>query len=117
MARPKKARTLDRRVSVRVSEQTYEAYERIAAAFDLPVGQLLRQVLTLEVAELDPLVSALRQSNRQTPFARVTGPVGITEEALVAQVREGGATGGGLTARLRREAQRQDALSRPKLTR
>lgn len=116
MARPKKAKTLDRRVSVRVSEQTYASYERIAAAFDVPVGQLLRQVLTLEVGELDSLVAALQQHNERTPFALYTGPVGITEGALIAQAREGGATGGSLTARLRREAQRQVALARPTLT-
>ena len=52
MARPKKDKTFDRRVSVRLSDQTYAAYERIAASFDIPVGQLMRQILTLEVPEL-----------------------------------------------------------------
>ena len=57
MARPKKTQTLDRRLSIRVSEQTYDAYERIAAAFDVPVGQLLRQILTLEVEELEERIA------------------------------------------------------------
>lgn len=107
MARPKKAKTLDRRLSVRVSAETHAVYERIAAALDVPVGQLLRQVLTLEVAELETLVSALQQGQGRTPFAHYSGPVGVTEEALVTRMREGGATGGGLTTRLRQEALRQ----------
>ena len=115
MARPKKEKTLDRRVSVRVSAETHAAYERIAAAFDVPVGQLLRQVLTLEVAELETLVAALRQGQGAAPFAPYSGPVGVTEETLIARMREGGAARGGLTARLRQEAQRQAAQSFPTL--
>ena len=107
MARPKKEKTFDRRVSVRVSAETHAAYERIAAAFGVPVGQLLRQVLTLEVAELETLVAALRQGQDRAPFVAYSSPIGVTEETLIARMREGGATGGGLTARLRQEAQRQ----------
>lgn len=116
MARPKKAQTLDRRVSVRVSEQTYEAYERIAAAFEVPVGQLLRQVLTLEVEELELVVSALQRSARGERFATLPSPANIEQQALIAHLRENNTlTGGGLTARLRQEAMRQQVMQRPAL--
>ena len=115
MARPKKAKTLDRRVSVRMNEQTHAAYERIAGALDVPVGQLLRQVLTQEVAELELLVSALQGRGGRPPFALYSGPVNVTESDLVARIREGGALGGGLTARLRQEAVRQQGVGQPKL--
>lgn len=116
MARPKKARTLDRRISVRVSEETHEAYERVATAFQIPVGQLLRQVLSLEVAELELLVKALQAQQSERSFALYGRRISIGETELIAQMREGGAIGGGLTARLRQEALRQAAPSRPTLT-
>ena len=104
MARPKKAQTLDRRLSVRVSEQTYDAYERIAAAFDVPVGQLLRQILTLEVDELELLVSALQQSQSGRAFAQYAGPVKATELAISGTPHDTAAIGGGFIKRLRQEA-------------
>ena len=117
MARPKKAKTLDRRVSVRLNEQTYAAYERVAAAFDIPVGQLLRQVLALEVQELELVVAALQRHARGERFATLPAPLTISQQELIANIRETNtATGGGLTARLRAEAARQQGSARPMLT-
>ena len=104
MARPKKTQTLDRRLSVRVSGQTYDAYERIAAAFDVPVGQLLRQILTLEVDELEVLVSALQQRQPGRAFAQYAGPVKATELTTSGTLHDTAAIGGGFIKRLRQEA-------------
>jgi len=104
MARPKKAQTLDRRLSVRVSEQTYDAYERMAATFEVPVGQLLRQILTLEVAELEVLVSAMQQSQSGRAFAQYVGPVRATELVASGSLHGNEAIGGGFVKRLRQEA-------------
>jgi hypothetical protein len=103
MARPKKEKTLDRRVSVRLSDETYAAYERMAEAFDVPVGQLMRQILTLEVPELEELVTALSQWTNGVPFAVYQGPVGIGEQALFRQNSERG----GFAERLRYQAAMQ----------
>ena len=99
MARPKKEKTLDRRVSVRLSDETYVAYERIAAAFDVPVGQLIRQILTLEAGELGVLVSALQRHSQGDRFGTLPRPVGVSEREFVTQLRRGG-----FTERLRQEA-------------
>ena len=91
MGRPRKASTLDRRASVRLSDQTYEAYEEIAQLVGVLTGQLMRQVLTLEAQELRTLVAGLQQSSPETrPFVEADGALGIGR-------------GGGLSQRLRRE--------------
>ena len=113
MARPKKAQTLERRLSIRVSEETYDAYERIAAVFDVPVGQLLRQILTLEVAELELLVSALQQSQTSRPFAQYAGPVRATALAATPSLHHDETIGGGFTKRLRQEAATHLEPARP----
>ena len=100
MVRPKKAKTLDRRVSVRLNDETYAAYERIAQSFDIPVGQLMRQILTLEVDELEELVAVLGQATRGVPFAAYQGPPGVGERELFRQT----AQRGGFTERLRHQA-------------
>jgi hypothetical protein len=87
-----------------VSEQTYDAYERIAAAFDVPVGQLLRQILTLEVDELEVLVAALQQSQSGRAFAQFAGPVKATGLATRGTLHDSAAIGGGFIKRLRQEA-------------
>src|SRR5689334_19162202 len=100
MARPKKDKTLDRRVSVRLSDQTYDGYERIAASFDIPVGQLMRQILTLEVLELEELIAILQQRARGVPFAPYHGQVGASARERFLQASESG----GFTERLRHQA-------------
>jgi hypothetical protein len=104
MARPKKAQALDRRLSVRVNGQTYNAYERIAAIFEVPVGQLLRQILTLEVDELEVLVSAMQQSQSGRAFAQYVGLVRATALAASGGLHGNEAIGGGFIKRLRQEA-------------
>jgi hypothetical protein len=103
MARPKKSKTLDRRVSVRLSDETYGAYERIAAALDVPVGQLMRQILTLEVPELEELVAALSQWTKGVPFAAYEGPAGAGPQELFRQTSQRG----GFAERLRYQAAMQ----------
>ncbi|MFN8516272.1 MAG: hypothetical protein U0232_27435 [Thermomicrobiales bacterium] len=103
MARPKKEKTLDRRVSVRLSAETYAAYEGIAAAFDVPVGQLMRQILTLEVPELQELVAALSQWTKGVPFAAYQGPVAANPQELFRQASQHG----GFAERLRYQAAMQ----------
>lgn len=109
MPRPKKAKTLDRRVSVRLSDETYAAYERIAQSFDVPVGQLMRQILTLEVAELEELVAVLGQWTSGVPFAAFQGVPRVPDQASFAQV----AQGGGFTDRLRQQAALQFRPDKP----
>ncbi len=109
MARPKKAKTLDKRLSIRVSDETYAAYEQIAAAFDVPVGQLLRQVLTLEVGELRIVVDALQRHARGNPFATLPHSIDLTQRGIPTPM-----TSGGFTARLRQEAIVQLGRVRPR---
>jgi hypothetical protein len=103
MARPKKEKTLDRRVSVRVSDETYAAYERMAEAFAVPVGQLMRQILTLEVPELEELVAALSQWTNGVPFAVYQGPIAAKPQEMVRQSSQHG----GFAERLRYQAAMQ----------
>jgi hypothetical protein len=100
MARPRKEKTLDRRVSVRLSEETAAAYERIAGAFDVPVGQLMRQILTLEVPELEELVAALSQWTSGVPFAAYQGPIAANPQELFRE----SSRHGGFAERLRSQA-------------
>lgn len=99
MGRPKKASTLDRRVSVRVSNQTYAAYEQIAAVFGVPVGQLLRQILTVELDQLEPVVAALQRLTAGDRFSTLPQPVGPAQRELLLRMEQGG-----FTDRLRQDA-------------
>jgi hypothetical protein len=90
MGRPRKANVLERRASVRLSAETYAAYEEVAQLVGVPAGQLMRQALALEAQELQALVAALLQSKLATrPFAEADGGRHLGH-------------GGGLTQRLRR---------------
>lgn len=103
MARPKKERTLERRVSVRLSDETYAAYERMATAFGVPVGQLMRQILTLEVPELEELVAVLSQWTNGVPFAVYQGPIAANPQEMFRQSSQHG----GFAERLRFQAAMQ----------
>ena len=91
MGRPKKADALDRRASVRLSDETYQAYEEIAQLIGVPAGQLMRQVLTLEAQELRVLIGAMQGRNPAArPFAEADSVFSMPY-------------GGGLSQHLRRE--------------
>jgi hypothetical protein len=115
MGRPKKAHTLDKRVSVRLSDQTYAAYEQIAAVFGVPVGQLLRQILTVELDQLEPVVAALQRHATGDRFGTLPQPVGPAQRERLLRMEQGGFTDRlrqDALVRLRREPPR-DASSKP----
>ncbi len=97
MARPKKATTLERRVSVRLRREVAEGYEAAAAALGVPVGQLMRQVLTLEVRELRELLAAIEQFEGEAPHRAWRWK----------EIEAARRSGGGFTQRLRQEARRR----------
>lgn len=98
MGRPKKGSHLDRRTTLRLSGEVYAAYEEVAQAIGVPVGQLMRQVLTLEAQELRVLVGAFQQSQPVTrPFEEADGMRGFGGD-------------GGLSQRLRRELLKRQAI-------
>jgi hypothetical protein len=109
MARPKKEKTLERRVSVRMSAETYAAYEQMAEAFAVPVGQLMRQILTLEVPELQELVGALSQGIKGVPFAVYQGPVASNPQDVFRQTGQHG----GFAERLRYQAALRFGTDKP----
>jgi predicted HicB family RNase H-like nuclease len=97
MARPKKGTTLDRRVSVRLSREVAEGYEVAAEALGVPAGQLMRQVLTLEVRELRELLAAIEQVEGEAPYRAWRWK----------EIEAARRSGGGFTQRLRQEARRR----------
>ncbi len=98
MGRPKKESHFDRRTTLRLSGEVYAAYKDLAQAIGVPVGQLMRQVLTLEAQELRVLLRAFQQSQPATrPF-----------EQADAMHNFGG--DGGLSQRLRHELLKRQAI-------
>ncbi|MGN6697155.1 MAG: hypothetical protein ACTHMJ_04535 [Thermomicrobiales bacterium] len=114
MGRPKKVHTLDRRVSVRLNDKTYAAYEQIAAVFDVPVGHLLRQILTVELDQLGPVVAALQRHATGDRFGTLPQPAGPAQRELLLRMEQGGFTDRlrqDALVRLRRESPRDAAVN------
>ncbi len=105
MGGAKKENYLDRRTTLRLSGKVYAAYEELAQAIGVPVGQLMRQVLTLEAQELRVLLGAFQQSQPATrPFEEADGMHAFGGD-------------GGLSQRLRRELLKRQAIPSLEFTR
>ncbi len=98
MGRPKKETHFDRRTTLHLTEEVYAAYKDLAQAIGVPIGQLMRQVLTLEAQELRVLLQAFHQSQPATrPFDQ-------------ADAIHNFGSGGGLAQRLRHELLKGQAI-------
>lgn len=79
MEDPQQPSTLNRRATVRLSAQTYRTYQELARILGVPLGRLMRQVLTLEAEERQELSATLQgrwqaaeRSTRRRPRGGLT---------------------------------------------